>query len=125
MRALVLFNTWMWSLRGEAAPLPRSGVPDALEFSFGGFGADGRDVRLRGDTILVWRTPWNRPQVAGDTLRVMPTPDAWRTFGAPRTGPACAGGADRQGAEHETEMTDDFRAFMTALGELVWEPLLR
>jgi hypothetical protein len=144
--------------RSTAAPLPRAGAPGALEFSVGGFGADGRTVLVRVDTVLLWRTPWDRgPGADVDTVRVVPTPDAWRTFwrAANRAGVRrwreryMAEGVvdgtgwslcldvgdtviestgsnaypDRQGGEHELEMTDDFRALMTALGELVGEPL--
>ena len=63
-------------------PLPREGAPDALEFLIGGFASDTRIVRLRGDTVLLWRTPWSESRAAVDTVRAVPTPEAWRAFWA-------------------------------------------
>lgn len=65
------------------APLPEAGAPDALEFSVGGFGVGGSTVSLRGDTVILVRTPWGgMPGVAIDSVRVVPAPDAWRAFWA-------------------------------------------
>lgn len=63
------------------APLPQAGAPDVLEFSIGGYGAGGSAVLLRGDTVIMWRTPpvWT-PNMVVDTVRVVPAPDAWRAF---------------------------------------------
>lgn len=63
------------------APLPQAGVPDALEFSMGGYFGGGTSVSLRGDTLVFFRTPWEwRPDMTIDTVRVVPTADAWRAF---------------------------------------------
>lgn len=63
------------------APLPQAGAPDVLEFSIGGYGAGGRGISLRGDTVMMWRTPpvWT-PNMVIDSVRVVPTPEAWRAF---------------------------------------------
>jgi hypothetical protein len=69
---------------GDAtAPLPSEGAPSALAFSFGGFGAPSRTVRLRGDTLVYTRRPWDwLPGVKIDSVRTVPSADAWRTFWA-------------------------------------------
>lgn len=58
-------------------PLPRTGVPDDLEFSMGAFSVGASTVELRGDTVVLRR--W-RPGPANDTVRAVPTPDSWRAF---------------------------------------------
>ena len=123
----------------------------------GGFGVTRTDVELRVDTVLLWQRPWDwRPDQPLDTLRAVPTAEAWRDFwtAMDRSGVhrwrrrytaegvldgsgwslrIAAGGQvveshgsnaypDRFGAEHELKLTDDFRAFLTALGELVGQP---
>jgi hypothetical protein len=133
-------------------PLPTEGTPDDLEFSIYGFGDGESTVELRGDTVVLRRT---RP--AGiDTVRAVPTADAWRAFwsateraGVRRWRARYAADAidgvgwslrigagarlvessgsnaypDRFGREHEFSMTDDFRAFLTAVGQLVGHPV--
>jgi hypothetical protein len=63
------------------AALPEEGVPDVLEYSSGGFGADSRSVELRGDTVVYRRTPWGHSVPSIVTARV-PTADEWRRFWA-------------------------------------------
>ena len=135
-------------------PLPRTGVPDGLEFSIGGFSVGASTVELRGDTVVLRR--W-RPGAVNDSVRAVPTPDSWRAFwsATERAGVQrwraryaaegivdgvgwsvriSAGGRlvessgnnaypDRFGRKHEIGMTDDFRAFLTAVGELVGHPV--
>ena len=69
---------------GDATwPLPREDAPDALEFSIGGFGVGGSTVELRGDTVVLRRTPWGwTPGAAVDSVRAVPAPDSWRAFWA-------------------------------------------
>ena len=131
-------------------PLPRTGVPDDLEFSIGAFSVGESTVELRGDTVVLRR--W-RPGAVIDSVRAVPTPDSWRAFwsATERAGVhrwraryaaegivdgvgwsvriAASGRLvessgnnaypDRFGRKHELGMTDDFRAFLTAVGELV------
>ena len=73
------------------APLPREGPPDALHFSYGGFGY-GVTIEAQGTTVVVWRDTWDWPPgVPVDTLRVVPAADAWRQFWA---------AADQAGVHH-------------------------
>ncbi|HEX6909190.1 MAG TPA: hypothetical protein VF142_02295 [Longimicrobium sp.] len=66
---------------GDAmGPLPREGAPDALRFSIGGFAVDVREIELRGDTVVYRRTSWGGPGETVDSVRVVPTADAWRAF---------------------------------------------
>ena len=135
------------------APLPQAGAPDVLEFSIGGFGGGGSAVLLRGDTVIMWRTPpvWTANMVI-DSARVVPTQDAWRAFwsatkhagvdqwraqynangivdGLGWNMRIVAGGRqinsfgsnaypDRFGRQHDGDVTDEFQAFVTALGDL-------
>lgn len=63
------------------APLPRDGVPDVLRFSMTGYGTGSAGVELRGDTVVYQRVPWNGDApVAADSVRVVPTAEAWRAF---------------------------------------------
>ena len=63
------------------APLPREGVPDVLRFSIAGFGTGSREVELRGDTVVYRRVPWDGDETpAVDSVRVVPTAEAWRAF---------------------------------------------
>lgn len=136
------------------APLPQAGAPDVLEFSIGGYGAGGGAVLLRGDTVIMWRTsPVWTPNMVIDSVRVVPTPDAWHAFwsatkeagvnqwrtqynasgivdGLGWNARIVAGGRritsfgsnaypDRFGRQHEGEITDEFRLFVTALSDLV------
>lgn len=62
-------------------PLPREGAPQELRFSIGGYGVGSSLVELRGDTLTLRRIPWDwRPGTPLDTVRVVPTADAWRAF---------------------------------------------
>lgn len=63
------------------APLQREGRPAALEFSMNGFSAQTRELELRGDTIVARRTPPGLvPGQPSDSVRVVPSADAWRAF---------------------------------------------
>ena len=139
-------------------PLSAAGAPDDLEFSIGGFAVGESTVELRGDTVVLRRTPWGwTPGEVIEIVRAVPTPDSWRVFWAAtaRTGVhrwraryaaegivdgvgwgvrIAVGGRvvessgsnaypDRLGREHELDMTDDFRAFLTAVSELVGHPV--
>jgi hypothetical protein len=54
-----------------------------LKFPIGGFGTSSRFLELRGDTVVARRIPSNfSPGVAIDTIRVVPTSEAWRAFWA-------------------------------------------
>ena len=62
-------------------PLAREGPPDELEFSIYGFGIGSSTVEVRGDTVIVRSRPWDwTPGSAIDSVRAVPSPDAWRTF---------------------------------------------
>jgi hypothetical protein len=62
-------------------PLRLSGPPDEFRFNLGGFGTEERVVELRNDTLLFHRRPFDwRPGMRLDTLRMVPTAEAWRTF---------------------------------------------
>lgn len=66
---------------GDAfGPLPREGAPDALRFSIGGFATDSREIEVRGDTVVYRRTSWDGRAPGVDSVRVVPTADAWRAF---------------------------------------------
>lgn len=69
---------------GDATgPLPREGAPTELEFSIGGYGGASRIVRLHDGAVLALRTPWSWDGApTTDTVRVVPTADAWRAFWA-------------------------------------------
>ena len=140
------------------APLPREGPPDELRFVYGGFMMDVVTVEVQGTTVATWRRPWNwHPGMAIDSVRTVPTAEAWREFwvvadqvGVRRWrsryesegtidgngwGLRLVAGAfslesmganaypDWRGREHEPHMTEEFAAFMTALGDLVGEEL--
>jgi hypothetical protein len=48
---------------------------------YGGFGIDIVRVELQGASVAMWRRPWDwRPGVPIDTMRAVPTDDAWREF---------------------------------------------
>jgi hypothetical protein len=62
-------------------PIRLAGPPDEFRFELGGFGVDGRTVELRNDTLLFYRRPFaSLPGTPIDTVRVVPTAEAWRTF---------------------------------------------
>ena len=139
------------------APLPREGPPDELYFAYGGFGMTGVTIRADGMTVAMWRRDWDAgPGTPIDTLRVVPTADAWRQFwavadqagvhhwksryaeedivdGAGWTLRLAGGGfslassgsnayPDWFGRKHGG-VTPEFEALMTALGNLIGEPL--
>lgn len=61
--------------------LPREGAPEALEFTLVGYESESYLVGTRGDTVVLRRIPWAaRPGTRIDSVRVVPTPDAWRAF---------------------------------------------
>ncbi|MEP6732589.1 MAG: hypothetical protein ABJE10_18235 [bacterium] len=139
------------------APLATEGTPDELTFSIGGFGVGTSNMVLRGDTIVLQRIPWDWPRVPMDSVRVVPSSEAWRVFWAAteRAGVsrwqrhyAAAGFVDGTGwdvhivvggrvvessgsnaypdglgHEHQLQTTDDFQAFVVALGDLAGRPL--
>ncbi|MGZ8468011.1 MAG: hypothetical protein ACXWZ7_01185 [Gemmatirosa sp.] len=59
--------------------LPRAGAPRELLVSYGGYGYGSHDVSLRGDTLVVVRREFFRPELT-TTARVVPTDAAWRRF---------------------------------------------
>jgi len=134
-------------------PLPMEGAPDALEFSIGGFGVGGSAVELRGDTLVLrrtgtgavfdsvrvvptpdsWRAFWSATERAG-VRRWRARYAAEAIDGVGWSVRIAAGGRlvessgsnaypDRFGREHEFSMTDDFQAFLTAVGQLVGHPV--
>lgn len=67
----------------SVSPLPGAGAPDTLHFSFGGFGVGQSTVELRGETVILRRSRWgNDPRVVTDSVRVVPSAEAWRAFWA-------------------------------------------
>lgn len=62
--------------------LPAEGAPDDLAFYMGGFGATTRTLQMRGDTVVVRRTEWGEMGTVGDSLKVIPSAEAWRAFWA-------------------------------------------
>jgi hypothetical protein len=68
--------------RSPTAP-PVEGVPEVLEFSTGGFGTGSRILRLHGDTVATLTVPWDYdPAMPADSSRLVPGPEAWRSFWA-------------------------------------------
>ena len=79
--ALVVSTIALAACLDTTAPLPDAGVPAALELSIGGFGGHSASLKLRGDTLVFYRIPWDfRPGTRIDTMRVVPTAEAWRSF---------------------------------------------
>src|SRR3954464_15706922 len=67
----------------STSPLQHEGRPGALEFSIGGFGAPSRQLEMRGDTVIARRRPYTwTPGVIIDSVRVVPSAEAWRAFWA-------------------------------------------
>lgn len=65
----------------STSPLQQEGRPSALEFSIGGFGAPSRQLELRGDTVVARRRSYDwLPNGPTDSVRVVPTAEAWRAF---------------------------------------------
>lgn len=87
---------------GDATgPLPRDGVPQALEFSMGGYGTTSVRVKLQGDVLLVTRTPWvsGEPFVI-DSMHVQPDAEAWTNFWAAADEAGVRRWSERYRAEH-------------------------
>ena len=134
-------------------PLPMEGAPDDLELSIGGFGVGESTVELRGDTVVLrrtrpgavidsviavptpdsWRAFWSATERAG-VRRWRARYAAEAIDGVGWSVRIAAGGRlvessgsnaypDRFGREHDFSMTDDFRAFLTAVGQLVGHPV--
>jgi hypothetical protein len=83
MRAAILAGSLVLAAgcTDSTAPLQREGRPADLQFSTSGFGAPSRMLELRGDTVVLRRTAWAwTPGAAIDSVRVVPSPDAWRAF---------------------------------------------
>jgi hypothetical protein len=82
------------------APLPREGRPVELQFSMGGFGGTSAVLSLQGDTVVARRWPWDRrPGETIDSIRVVPSTDAWRAFWTA----AAAAGVDRWSGKYAAE----------------------
>lgn len=78
---VVLAAALLTSCDDPTGPLPREGAPQVLEYSVGGFGTGTAGVELRGDTVLLVRRPWDsRPGTRTDSIRAVPSPEAWRAF---------------------------------------------
>ena len=165
MRSRVVFATGGIFLCGIAGalvacddgvgPLPREGIPEALEFSIGSFATGSSRWELQEDTLLFLSIPPDVNTVGIDTVRRVPAPEEWTAFWATvreagvwnwngryeaegvvdGTGWSLRLSAqdvsvdaeginaypDRQGEEHENEVTDAFRAFRQALEDLAGE----
>ena len=97
-RALLLAALVSAALGGcgdPAAPLAGKGAPEELEFRFYAYPAESRGVKVSHDTVVAWRV--NTDSYAAnpvDTVRVVPTAEAWRAFWAAADR---AGVADWQG----------------------------
>ena len=61
------------------APLPRTGPPTRLDFTFGGFAVDSRGVHAEGDSVLYLRRSYGGGP-AIDSAWVVPTEAQWRAF---------------------------------------------
>jgi hypothetical protein len=83
LRALVLGMTIVLvsACIDTTSPLAREGRPSVLAFSIGGFGAPSRQLELRGDTVIARRRPFDWvPGRPTDSVRVVPSAEAWRAF---------------------------------------------
>jgi hypothetical protein len=77
----VLAAALLASCDDPTGPLPREGAPRELRYSVGGFGVGSAQVELRGDTVVLVRTPWDAgPGTRSDSVRTVPTAEAWRSF---------------------------------------------
>jgi hypothetical protein len=71
------------SCADSTAPLWHEGAPEALSFTFGGYGASSLAVNLRGETVVVRRAPWDwEGNAVADSVVVVPTTEAWAEFWA-------------------------------------------
>ena len=86
------------------APLQSEGKPTVLEFSIGGFFAASKQLELRGDTVVARRRAagW-QPGGQVDSLRVVPSAEAWRAF----WDAADAAGVQRWHPEYNAEGVQD------------------
>lgn len=108
--AIIVFLTACTDL---TAPLASEGKPTALEFSIGGFGAASRQLELRGDTVVARRRPFNWvPNGPNDSVRVVPSADAWRTFWAA----AGAAGVQTWHADYRNDLIADGQSWSIRLG---------
>lgn len=82
-RTIILAAALLASCDTLTAPFPDEGPPDELKYSVGGFGVGSAGVELRGDTVVLVRMPWDsRPGARPDSIRTVPSPQAWRDFWA-------------------------------------------
>lgn len=80
-RTIILAAALLASCDSLTAPFPEEGPPDELEYSVGGFGVGSAGVELRGDTVVLVRRSWDsRPGSPPDSIRNVPTSQAWRDF---------------------------------------------
>jgi hypothetical protein len=78
---VVLAGVLLASCDDPTGPLPREGAPRELEYTVGGFAVGSANVALRGDTVVLVRMPWGaRPGTPPDSVRTVPTAEAWRDF---------------------------------------------
>ena len=78
---VILAAALLTSCDDPTGPLPSEGAPREFRYSVGGFAVGSATVELRGDTVVLVRTPWEglsgtRP----DSIRTVPTAEAWRDF---------------------------------------------
>lgn len=65
------------------APLPRQGAPDELVCTFTAYEASSTTVRLDGEAVVMTRRSWAWSQgMPVDSVRVVPSADAWAAFWA-------------------------------------------
>lgn len=82
-RTIILAAALLASCDTLTAPFPDEGAPDELEYSVGGFAVGSAGVVLRGDTVVLVRRRWDVPPgTRSDSIRTVPTPQAWRDFWA-------------------------------------------
>ena len=78
---LILAAALLASCDDPTGPLPREGAPRELEYTVGGFAVGTALVELHGDTVVLVRIPWDaRPGTRPDSVRTVPTAEAWRDF---------------------------------------------
>ncbi|HYD52186.1 MAG TPA: hypothetical protein VEA99_06150 [Gemmatimonadaceae bacterium] len=63
----------------SVAPLPGSGPPDALEFSYGGYGTASVSLQRDGGTIVYTRTEWGG-RAPAQVIGSIPSDEQWRAF---------------------------------------------
>lgn len=78
---VILAAALLASCDDPTGPLPREGAPREFEYSVGGFAVGSGQVELRGDTVVLVRRSWDaRPGTPPDSIRTVPSPEAWRAF---------------------------------------------